>query len=424
VNGASADGVIGQSATSVTFYNSISPAAGITNAISGFEDPVSGKFFMSDNGRVLRWSSRVAAENGVAPEAYLGKSNATSTTGPSSATTLSFAWGITMDPAGNLWVADTNGNRVVSFANGATASTGSAISVSLGQANLTGTGSGLAANRMNNPRSLAIDASGNLYVCDYENHRVLRFNSVKDKATNSSADAVIGQADFVTASTSVDGALLKNPSGICLDPQGRLWVADTGKSRVARYDTPLTMASTDVPSGVLGSFGSTSPTSMVLPIAVAATSNGRVWVADQQYNRVLRFDNAAFKTKNPPADGVLGAPTMNASMDGGRTTRIFSSPRGLFLDANERLWVMDPSNYRALKFVPDCSAVILSSGINGGGKLAFNYKGVAGATYQIRSSVDLKSWDLETTINSVDTNPHLFTDTKSGSKRFFRLEEH
>jgi sugar lactone lactonase YvrE len=423
-NGAPADGVIGQSSTALTKFDAVPPANGLTSARSGFEDPVSGKFFIADRGRVLRWSSRVAAENGGVPEAYLGKSNGTSLDGVAYETSIASAWGLAMDPAGNLWVADTNANRVVSFPNAVTAATGSAIGAVLGQASMTGSQAGLAGNRLRTPRGLAIDAGGNLYVCDYGNHRVLRFNSVKDKATNANADAVIGQTDFVTASTAANDALLRNPSGVCVDAHGRLWVADAGKNRVVRYDTPLTLSPLDPPSGFLGGTSNATPTGMAHPTAVVATSNGRVWVADYQFNRVLRFDNAASKPNRPAADGVLGTPGAKIILDNNRTTRIFNRPQGLFLDAREHLWVMDDANSRALKFVPDCSAVIVSSGMNGSGKMTFSYRGVAGATYQIRSSVDLKTWDLEATVNSVDTNVHLFTDTKAGTKRFFRMEEH
>jgi sugar lactone lactonase YvrE len=326
-------------------------------------------------------------------------------------------------PAGSLWVADYYKNRVVSFPHAATAPTGANIGVVLGQGNVTATATGLTAFGLNEPRGLAIDAADNLYIADYGNHRVLRFNQVTNKPTGSSANAVIGQPDFTTASTTPNAALLKNPSGICLDAQARLWVADTGKNRIARYNSPLAVSPTDSPTGYLGGNPTLDASGMFQPIAVTVTSGGTLWVSDYRFNRVLRFEMAASKPDAASADGVLGAPNLTTSYSESRTRSEFYRPEGLFVDATGSLWIPDTSNARLLKFLPAMTAVISAYGINGQGKFNLTFHGVPGSTYLLRSSTDLKVWDLEQTYNLGDALPHSFVNLKSGTRRFFRLEE-
>lgn len=422
-NGASADGVIGQLNTSTTVSNSMDPAAGVYLPQGGLEDPVSGKFFIADLQRVLRFANRAALESGAAPEAFLGKNNGTDFEGDASSNGIRSALGLAMDSTGSLWVADRDANRVVSFPNAATAPTGAALGVVLGQPDFDTTTSGLKVNSLNGPRGLAIDSGGNLYVADYGNHRILRFNNVQNKTIGDSADAVIGQPDFVTASTATNAALLNNPSGICLDSQGRLWVADSGKDRIARYDLPMAVGPNDPPSGVLGGVATVSENGMHQPTAVAVTTSGRLWVCDSGFNRVLRFENAAAKPDAANADGVLGSPVLTDRYYESRTRSAFNRPEVLFLDAIGSLWVVDTSNSRLMKFLPDSSAVIESSGINGLGQFNLTFHGVPGTTYQLRSSTDLKVWDFEQAYSLADSLPHSFVSLKSGPRRFFRLEE-
>ena len=329
-----------------------------------------------------------------------------------------------MDSAGKLWVSDPDANRVVAFPNAATAATGSPLSVVLGQATATDSDSGLSQTRLNGPRGLSIDTAGNLYVADYGNHRVLRFNNVAAKTTGAAADAVLGQQDYITASTSAGAALLKNPSGVASDSQGHLWVADQGKNRIVRYNTPLTNAPLDAPSGTLGGAGSISGSGMNQPSSIAIDSSGSLWVMDYAFNRALRFDNAAAKPNGASADGVLGAPDLTTSLYNCRNRHAFARPEGLFLDAARNLWIGDQANARVMKFSAGSPAVITQSGINGSKHFTFTFHGEANVAYKVYSSTDLQNWEEETTYTLPAPGDQAFVNLKSGPKRFFRVEDH
>jgi sugar lactone lactonase YvrE len=423
-NGASADGVIGQPNTSTTIKNIYDPTKGPGMARQVLEDPVSGKFFIADNGRVLRYANRSAAESGVAPEAALGKS-ALAYYGGGSATAenLRSAWGLAMDSAGKLWVSDPEGCRLVAFANAATAATGATMSVVLGQQNFFDTSPALSQTRLDSPRAIAIDVAGNLYVADRNNYRVLRFNDIANKTSGAAADAVIGQVDFITASAASNPALLEQPEGVCCDAAGRLWVADGGNNRVVRYDTPLSMAPLDLPSGTLGVIANLTPTGMSIPSSVAVSKSGRLWVMDTGFNRVLRFENAAAKANGAPADGDLAAPGLASGISFARTTKSFYRPMVIAFDLAENLWVGDENNSRMMRFSPEVTAFIVEKGFDKDGHFTLTFQGEANISYTVTSSTDLKTWEVENTYVLGAPGTQLFTDSKGGSKRFFRIEE-
>jgi hypothetical protein len=147
---------------------------------------------------------------------------------------------VTVDPQGNLYVADTENLRVLIYQNPLNSDT--VADQVLGQPDfqqrLHGTGP-----RRFGAGELAVAAGpgGELYVADPVNDRVLEFLSPLKDAT---ADRVFGHADFTTGGVVVGvpppptAANLLEPMGVAVDAEGNLYVADTGYDRVLEYDRP------------------------------------------------------------------------------------------------------------------------------------------------------------------------------------------
>ncbi len=422
-NGANADGAIGQVNAATTPFSSINPALSPIAPRSGLDDPISGKFFVADSGRVLRYANRSSAINGAAPEASLGKADMFDYGGASpSQVELGSTWGLALDSGGRLWVSDPDNNRVVAFANAATAATGATMSVVLGQVDFNHKDEGLSQTGMNHPHGLCIDAAGNLYVADYGNQRVLRFANIANAASGAGATAVIGQPDFVSSGGPSSNNKLLSPSGVCTDAQGRLWVADPGKSRVTRYNTPLTSAPLDAPSGILGGTGGITPGTMSQPHAVAVDPSGRLFVLDAVFNRIMRFENAAAKPDGANADGVLGEPNLNSYVLDGRTLRTSRRCNWMFLDAANHLWLGDEGNARLIRFSSRATAHIISLNLTDT-NYGFTFSGEANIPYTVKSSTDLKNWQTEQTYNLSVPGTQVFSKLKNGPKRFYRVEE-
>ena len=120
------------------------------------------------------------------------------------------------------------------------------------------------------------------------------------------ADLIIGQLNGVTSAanfpvgdpTKPSATSLSSPSGLTLDGNGNLWVADTGNGRVLRFPAPFgPNAGTSLPSAnlVIGQANFTAQltdptaTNMRAPTSVALTSDGSLLVSDILQNRVLYF---------------------------------------------------------------------------------------------------------------------------------------
>lgn len=147
---------------------------------------------------------------------------------------------------------------------------------------------------LSDPRGLAVATSSaptrwrGLWIADTGNHRVLH---VGYQAV--AADFVLGQSDLYSsllASPTTAGSL-NAPTAVALDPQGGVWVADTGNHRVLHFARGAALA-----DRVLGQLDfsrdyprATSATSMLAPTGLAVGGNGDLFVADTGNHRLLRF---------------------------------------------------------------------------------------------------------------------------------------
>ena len=120
---------------------------------------------------------------------------------------LDTPYGALVDPhTGRLWVSDTGNNRVLSWPNAPAFSNGQAPDIVLGQPDFSSHGintNGLSASSLAGPIGLAVDQTGDLYVADSFNNRVLRYTA--PVTTHAAAVAVLGQPNFLTNTADFDG---------------------------------------------------------------------------------------------------------------------------------------------------------------------------------------------------------------------------
>src|SRR5262249_40511565 len=106
------------------------------------------------------------------------------------------------------------------------------------------------------PSGVALDGSGNLYVADTTNNRVLEYNS--PLTSGETANIVLGQKSLTSAQCNVGGAVaaktLCGPTAVATDSGGNVYVADTRNNRVLEYNTPL--ITNEAAHLVFGQFGS------------------------------------------------------------------------------------------------------------------------------------------------------------------------
>src|SRR5580698_5158846 len=187
---------------------------------------------------MVPYSAR-ALTTSQAASVVLGQTGFTSNGVSPSSTTLKVPSAVAFDAQGNLWVADTSNNRILEYL--APLTTGEAASVVLGQTGFNsevcnGTTSTPFPTTLCAPSALAFDSSGNLWVTDEANDRVLEFMKGSGFVSGQAASLVIGEVGFgskgCNISSQASSTTLCYPDGIAFDSSGNLWVADGGNNRV------------------------------------------------------------------------------------------------------------------------------------------------------------------------------------------------
>ena len=169
-----------------------------------------------------------------------------------------------MDASGNLYVADTSNNRVLEY--NAPLATDTIAAAVLGQDDFIHNVANLVdAQGLNAPQAVAIDASATpnrIYVADEDNNRVLGWRDAASFTSGAPADLVIGQPDFLSslcngAADTVSASSLCGPAGLAVDGSGNLYVADSDNNRVLEYANPFTACAGVFPC--VGGAGRTGP---------------------------------------------------------------------------------------------------------------------------------------------------------------------
>jgi len=185
---------------------------------------------------------------------------------------------VTVDAAGNLYIADTFNQRIRKVALGGTIATVAGNGSYTLLASSLGDGGSAISATLNFPTGVAVDSSGNIYIGDTFNNRIRKVT----------VDGIINTiAGTGSGSYSGDGGLaasagLSGPTGIVVDAGGNLYVADTGDQRV-REVTANSTITTIAGNSDIGSAGDDGPaTSATLnaPVAVALGKSGDIFISD------------------------------------------------------------------------------------------------------------------------------------------------
>ncbi|HJX61909.1 MAG TPA: NHL repeat-containing protein, partial [Dehalococcoidia bacterium] len=178
---------------------------------------------------------------------------------------------------GNLYVADSGNNRVQKF---------DLDGLFLAEVGGAGSGNG----QFNEPWGVAVDAQGNVYVADTWNHRIQKFDKDLKYVTQWGSSASDLKNPKLTD--------FWGPRDVAVDAQGNVWVADTGTSRVLKFDANGAYLAT------LGGPGSETG-KLSEPVGVEVAANGDVYVADAWNARIQRFDKDLKQQAAFPVPGWL-----------------------------------------------------------------------------------------------------------------------
>ncbi|MDQ6836984.1 MAG: NHL repeat-containing protein [Actinomycetota bacterium] len=207
--------------------------------------------------------------------------------GPATAAALGLPYGVVVDQAGNLYIADNFNNNVrkVTAATGIiTTVAGDPTGMSAG---FSGDGNAATAALLSSPQAVALDAAGNLYIDDSGNQRIREVTASSGIITTVAGNGSFGFSGDGGLATS---AALGNPGGVAVDAAGNLFIADSGNQRVREVTASSGIITTVAGNGTTGFSGDGGPATAAglnSPQGVALDTAGNLYIADQG-NHVVR----------------------------------------------------------------------------------------------------------------------------------------
>ncbi|WP_433755665.1 hypothetical protein [Nocardia sp. CA-135398] len=271
---------------------------------------------------------------------------------------LDIPCGGVVDGAGNLYIADVGNQRVrrVDPAGVITTVAGT------GTQGYNGDNQSAIDAELGQPRSVAVDGAGNLYIADRNNQRVRKVDHATRVITTVAGTGTYGYNG--DNQRGID-AELNVPFGVVVDGAGNLYIADVGNQRVRRVD-PAGVITTVAGTGTGGYNGDNQPAidaDLNQPRSVAVDGAGNLYIADRNNQRVRKVDHATGVITTVAGTGTYGyngdnQPAIDADLN---------YPEGVAVDEAGNLYIADLYNQRVRRVDHGTGIITTVAGTGTGG---------------------------------------------------------
>ncbi|MGA8150826.1 MAG: choice-of-anchor D domain-containing protein [Terriglobales bacterium] len=302
--------------------------------------------------------------------------------GPAGQALLDSPQALAVDNLGNLYIADTQDQRIrmVSQSTGNITTIAGNGKICDGPTNTCGDKAAAVSAQFDTPTGVAVDANGNVYVGDTRNQRIRLITASTGIITTYAgtgqlcAGPTLPCGDGGPAAT----AHLFNPSGISLDSQGNLYLVDQIDQRVRCVIAVAGGCSSSKPVGDIvaaagsgyqgfsGDGASAKTAGLDLPYAVLVDSTGKLWISDTGNQRIRRVSGGNISTFAGGGSGGDGGPPSLATL---------ASPTAVAWDASGNYYIADTANNRIRKVTGGPSPAITT--VAGNGNLGYSPDGTA-----------------------------------------------
>lgn len=281
---------------------------------------------------------------------YIGQagspSGAVSTT-PLSGALLNEPYGIVFDAAGNLYISEQGAHRIRMYnpADGNMYTRAGATNDPSGGLNANYLNNPGTTSRFNTPMGMDVDAAGNVYIADNQNHCIRKLDKFVSVGSSQLTSTVAGEGPSPSAGTgdyvNAQGtnARFNSPMDVAVDAAGNIYVADAFNDCIRKIDPAgnvTLVAGTPTDSPTFGfADGAAATAKFDLPVGVELESATSLLVADAGNRRIRRIDLV-----NGTVSTVAGNGNQSGK-DGAVGVAEFSSPTGLAIDAFGNIFVAD-----------------------------------------------------------------------------------
>jgi trimeric autotransporter adhesin len=283
---------------------------------------------------------------------------------------LSIPFGVALDPAGNLFIADSNFLQIFEVSGGVLTSI-----AGNGQFGIAGVGGPAPAADLLGPSGIALDSAGDIYFSDDTDVSgtvggpPLSFNPLQDRLLKISNGTLTQVAGDGSRGSEGDGgpaisAQLLGPQGLATDSAGNIYIADTGNDKIRKITAETGIITTVAGTGARGFFGDNGQAvsaELKDPQDVAVDSSGNIYIADSGNYSIRKVSSNGIITT------IAGTGKFGFSGDGGPATNAeLFFPAGVAVDTSGRVYIGDGPHVRVLTpaGLPAIAAVTNAEGGN------------------------------------------------------------
>jgi large repetitive protein len=262
---------------------------------------------------------------------------------PATSSPIFLPFGVAVDPAGNMFIADSSNNRIRRVDAGSRL-----VSTYAGNGSAGNSGDGGPATlaSLSLPTSVALDGAGNLYFADSNNHAIRMVNAATGVITT--VAGVLGVQGHSGDGSLAIHAHLDTPDSVAIDPvNGYLYIADSGNNVIRRVTLSTGIISAfagNHTAAYAGDGGQAVSASWNGPRSVTVGPDGQIYIADQNNHSIRKVALDGMITT------IAGNGTSGFSGDGGpASTAVMDSPAATAIDAAGNIYIADAGNNRVRK---------------------------------------------------------------------------
>ena len=276
--------------------------------------------------------------------------------GPADKALLNGPFDLCFDLAGNLYFSDTFNNRIRRV----DAASGTITTVAgTGEKGFSGDGGPAADAALNEPYGVVVDRAGNLYIADRLNRRVRRVDAAMGVITTL---AGTGEAAYGGDRGPPERAGLAEPNGLAFAPHEMLlYITDVADNRVRVIDFIQTKIFTFAGTGAAEHSGDGGPATNAGTFgarAVKVAADGTVYILERQGSSLRAVDPAT-----GVIDTIAGTTGRGYSGDGGpAVAAVFDAPKEMALDRDGSLLIVDTENHAIRRIDPATGIVTTIAG--------------------------------------------------------------
>lgn len=296
--------------------------------------------------------------------------------------------GLAVDAGGNIYVVDSGGCTVRKI------TPAGEVTTYAGVAGSPGSEDGFRSMaRFTYPSAVALGPGGTLYVADQGNNLIRRISDNGEVSTLAGKAGLPGSKDGVR-----DAARFRCPSGIAVDPEGNVFVADVCDNTIRKVTPGGVVTTIAGLPGVRGSDDLPGKDARFRdPLGLAVDAKGDLYIADLSNSTIRKI------SRDGTVSTVAGVPQKPGTTDGPAATALFGAPAAVAVDSRGNIYVADRGNDNVRKITPwrnvTTIAGVTKTGTNPGDDLHFNYpSGIAvdaqGSIYVADTENEVIHWIL------------------------------